>query len=276
MIWTSALWFMFAVLASSESVSEFDSDDWPYVIKDHVGIKLQSPVDINTKYANRRYLPFLRYFGYWAFNRATVEISNTGHTVNVKLTNDSEDVPFITGGPLFDCRYEFEQMHFHWGKNDMGSEHKVNGHKYAMEVHMVHYKKEYGSFQNALSYSDGVCVVGFFGEVSSKDNRDMANFIADLKYIVKPNTTIIRSFKEEFSFIKKTALKQHYYTYHGSLTTKPFTECVIWIIFTKPIKISRRQLMAFRELHSSHNGVLINENDRDLQPFNNRTIVYGY
>lgn len=34
-----------------------------------------------------------------------------------------------------------------------------------MEVHMVHYKKEYGSFQNALSYSDGVCVVGFFGEV---------------------------------------------------------------------------------------------------------------
>jgi len=70
----------------------------------------------------------------------------------------------------------------------------------------------------------------------------MANFIADLKYIVKPNTTIIRTFKEEFSFIKKTALKQHYYTYHGSLTTKPFTECVIWIIFTKPIKISRRQV----------------------------------
>lgn len=34
-----------------------------------------------------------------------------------------------------------------------------------MEVHMVHFKKEYGSFQNALSYSDGVCVVGFFGEV---------------------------------------------------------------------------------------------------------------
>lgn len=70
----------------------------------------------------------------------------------------------------------------------------------------------------------------------------MANFIADLKYIVKPKSTIIRSFKEEFSFIKKTALKQHYYTYQGSLTTKPFTECVIWIIFTKPIKISRRQV----------------------------------
>jgi len=37
--------------------------------------------------------------------------------------------------------------------------------RYAMEVHIVHYKKEYGNFKNAQSYSDGVCVVGFFGEV---------------------------------------------------------------------------------------------------------------
>jgi len=70
----------------------------------------------------------------------------------------------------------------------------------------------------------------------------MDNFIADLKYIVEQKTSIVRSFKEEFSWIKRTALKQHYYTYHGSLTTKPFTECVTWIIFTKPIRISRRQV----------------------------------
>lgn len=34
-----------------------------------------------------------------------------------------------------------------------------------MEVHIVHYKKEYGSFENAQNYIDGVCVVGFFGQV---------------------------------------------------------------------------------------------------------------
>jgi len=62
------------------TILEIDSDDWPYVIKDHEGIKLQSPVDINTKHAKRRYLPFLRYSGYWAFDRATMEITNTGHT----------------------------------------------------------------------------------------------------------------------------------------------------------------------------------------------------
>lgn len=70
----------------------------------------------------------------------------------------------------------------------------------------------------------------------------MGNFIADLKSLVKQNSSIVRSFKEEFSWINKTALKQHYFTYHGSLTTKPFTECVIWIIFTQPIHISRKQV----------------------------------
>jgi carbonic anhydrase len=70
----------------------------------------------------------------------------------------------------------------------------------------------------------------------------MDSFIADLKYITKPKSEIVRDFKEEFSWIRKTALKQHYYTYHGSLTTPPFTECVIWIIFTKPIKVSRNQV----------------------------------
>lgn len=70
----------------------------------------------------------------------------------------------------------------------------------------------------------------------------MDSFIADLKYIINPKSEITRDFKEEFSWIKKTALKQHYYTYHGSLTTPPFTECVIWIIFTKPIRISQKQV----------------------------------
>lgn len=52
----------------------------------------------------------------------------------------------------------------------------------------------------------------------------MKNFIADLKFLINPGSSIVRSFKEEFSWIKKTALKQHFYTYHGSLTTSPYSE----------------------------------------------------
>lgn len=39
--------------------------------------------------------------------------------------------------------------------------------RYALEIHIVHFKKEYGTFENAQNYSDGVCVIGFFGEVIS-------------------------------------------------------------------------------------------------------------
>lgn len=56
-----------------------DMEDWPYVIKEHTYSE-QSPVDISTRNAQRRYLPFLRYFGYWAFDKATVDITNNGHT----------------------------------------------------------------------------------------------------------------------------------------------------------------------------------------------------
>lgn len=70
----------------------------------------------------------------------------------------------------------------------------------------------------------------------------MTHFIKDLRRLRELNSTIVRDFREEFSWIKKIALKQHYYTYHGSLTTKPFKECVIWIIFTHTFDISIKQV----------------------------------
>lgn len=34
-----------------------------------------------------------------------------------------------------------------------------------MEAHIVHYKKEYGSFNNARNFTDGLCVFAVFGQV---------------------------------------------------------------------------------------------------------------
>lgn len=36
--------------------------------------------------------------------------------------------------------------------------------------------------------------------------------------------------------------KPGYYTYSGSLTTHPFSECVTWIVIPRSIKISARQV----------------------------------
>lgn len=70
----------------------------------------------------------------------------------------------------------------------------------------------------------------------------MGNFIKDLKKITKFKSSFVKNFDDEFSWFKDRGIKQPYFTYHGSLTTGPFTECVIWIIFDYAITISRRQV----------------------------------
>ena len=72
---------------------------------------------------------------------------------------------FLSGGPLSGI-YTFEQLHFHWGENDReGSEDLINNHSFAMELHAVFYKDEYGSVDSAIAHSDGLAVLAFFFEV---------------------------------------------------------------------------------------------------------------
>lgn len=48
------------------------------------------------------------------------------------VTIETDMKPSLTGGPL-KGRYEFVQLHFHWGENDsIGSEDLIDGHRYLM------------------------------------------------------------------------------------------------------------------------------------------------
>ncbi|XP_050530775.1 carbonic anhydrase 2-like isoform X2 [Daktulosphaira vitifoliae] len=220
-------------------------------------------------------LPPFQHVGYWGDDEILVNVTNNGHTVYVSLTNDEQNIPIgVTGGPLFDDLYMFDQLHLHWGEHDEGSEHKFNGQSYAMEIHLVHHKIDYGTFNEALKYYDGLCVVSYFGEISEEDDEEMTNFINDLQSLIEPGSSVIRLIGEEFFWLKKTADQIDYFAYPGSLTTEPYAESVTWIAFTIPFKISRKQLAKFRNLRSHDSGVLINKNDRELQEFNNRPIVY--
>lgn len=79
---------------------------------------------------------------------------------------DSKIKPTISGGPLRGT-YEFSQFHFHWGDNDtVGSEDLIDGRSFPMELHMVFFNKQYLDTKHAMQYSDGLCVLAFFYDVS--------------------------------------------------------------------------------------------------------------
>lgn len=72
----------------------------------------------------------------------------------------------VTGGPLGDKVYVFEQLHFHWGETDNeGSETLINGKSYSMEMHAVFYNAEYKTFSEAQNYTDGLTVIAYLFNV---------------------------------------------------------------------------------------------------------------
>uniref|UniRef100_A0A8C0MT03 Carbonic anhydrase n=1 Tax=Canis lupus familiaris TaxID=9615 RepID=A0A8C0MT03_CANLF len=57
----------------------------------------------------------------------------------------------------------YRQFHLHWGaSDDHGSEHTVDGVKYAAELHLVHWNPKYNTYGEALKQPDGIAVVGIF------------------------------------------------------------------------------------------------------------------
>ena len=69
----------------------------------------------------------------------------------------------FTGGYL-ENEYTLAQFHCHWGDEFRGgSEHTLNGQRYFAEVHLVHYKTEYGGLNDdSLGNGDGLAVLGYF------------------------------------------------------------------------------------------------------------------
>ncbi|XP_065218178.1 carbonic anhydrase 2-like [Planococcus citri] len=256
---------------SPESVQ---SRMWPHS-KYIFPYRIQSPVNISLANVKRRKLDPLRIHFPWHSSKEMIRIENTGYYLEVLLPHEVDDRPYMTGGPLIDEKYIFEQLHFHWGPPDQrGSEHLLDGKGFPTEVHVVFYNENYGSLEEAVNHPDGVAVVAFFGEFTSKnvDNADLKYLISKLSDVTQPGTSTRSSFKTEFLFMKDIFQQRTYYAFPGSLTTPPFSECVTWIICSQPFHISMRQLEAFRRLRST-NGTFLSTNVRELQDFAGRPLI---
>ncbi|XP_047528855.1 carbonic anhydrase 1-like [Vanessa atalanta] len=203
----------------------------------------------------------LRFKRYWD-NDSNGVLLNTGQTAYFTL--DSPTRPRLSGGPLIGD-YIFEQMHFHWSVDDFtGCEHVLDGHGYAAECHLVHYNSKYESLEAAVEHADGLAVVGYLLEAADAPNPSFDMFVEGLEQIRKPEHSVVVSAESLAWMNREDVTTGSYVTYKGSLTTPPYTECVTWIIYEKPVQIGTEQLGLLRQLEGA-DSVPIERNVRPTQ-----------
>ncbi|XP_047378616.1 carbonic anhydrase 13 isoform X2 [Sciurus carolinensis] len=258
----------------------------------------QSPIEIKTKEV--KYDSSLRPLSIKYDPSSAKIISNSGHSFNVDF-DDTEDKSVLRGGPLTGS-YRLRQFHLHWGSaDDHGSEHMVDGVKYAAEgadvlawshlkqlqhpyqplpesgtpfshLHVVHWNSDkYPSFVEAAHEPDGLAVLGVFLQIGEHNSQ------------LQKITDILDSIKEKgkqtrftnFDPLSLLPPSWDYWTYPGSLTVPPLLESVTWIVLKQPINISSQQLAKFRSLLCTAEGeaaAFLLSNHRPPQPLKGRKV----
>ena len=182
----------------------------------------------------------------------TLYAKNTGDTL--KLFAVSNHTTALLGGGPLNVDYEFVEMHFHWGevKDDEfigGSEHSIDGHKYPIELHMVHRNIHDEEVAEALEHENGLTVLGFKFQVVGDDApyHSAMDTLADIagNFLTNPGDKFSQlDFKREYkkgpdvnvvNFLP--VLMDEYFHYHGSLTTGGCEESVNWVVFKNPLAI---------------------------------------
>ncbi|KAH9377184.1 hypothetical protein HPB48_017902 [Haemaphysalis longicornis] len=117
-----------------------------------------------------------------------MELLSTMRT-QVVVTPEEDSETAIAGAGLPGI-YKLVQFHFHWGaRSGVGSEHVIDGHPYAMEMHLVHMNTKYGTPEEAYKHSDGLAVVAVLFKVSRFDNLALAPIVQALRRMNRKHST---------------------------------------------------------------------------------------
>lgn len=194
--------------------------------------KVQSPIDIITKDAKKgENLSAIKF----EYGESDANIVNNGHTIQFNVNGDNK----ITLG---DKEYKLLQFHYH-----AGSEHKIDGKQFPLEVHFVHKNSDTDFAVLSVMFKEGA------------ENAFLKNYMKDFpaeKGEKKGDSKIaLKSL-----FPKNTA----YFTYKGSLTTPPCSEVVTWYVLKNPVTASKEQLDSF--------GKMLKKNFRPVEPLEGREV----
>uniref|UniRef100_A0AAV2IWN3 Carbonic anhydrase n=1 Tax=Knipowitschia caucasica TaxID=637954 RepID=A0AAV2IWN3_KNICA len=141
--------------------------------------------------------------------------------------------------------YHTLQLHFHWGSPaSNGSEHTLARRRFPMEMHVVNVKSVHPNVSAALEDPTGLAVLAVFIDVVYADNIHFSHISGKLSSVAHKGQTVKVKPFPLMSLLPKNQLSQ-YFRYHGSLTTPPCSQAVVWTVYQTPINISWTQLAQF-------------------------------
>ena len=256
--------------ATNEHFTYTDQKEWLTFRGSQCGNDRQSPINLDSSFATIDESLHLNFNGYDNLLEAGQGlVHSTGHSL--RLDFKSQVVYSLTGSAVEGHLMELLQLHIHWGINSMsGSEHAIDGERFAAEVHFVHLNAKYKGFgEKALEQEDALTVVG----VIAKNGDPNPGLDIFLEAMQSNNSNIKYPTKNQFSlryFLPGNT--KSFFKYAGSLTTPNCQEVVNWIVMKDFITVSNDQIDRLRALVDSH-GDEMKTVVRDLQPIKGRTIL---
>ncbi|CAF0736229.1 unnamed protein product, partial [Brachionus calyciflorus] len=192
--------------------------------------KQQSPIDLDiTKAQFNNDLKPINFNNY--DQNLLWNITNDGKSIYGKMINPSV-IPSINGSNYRET-FNLIQFHFHWGFNPyQGSEHRLNGSKYPLEIHLVH-----------QSESGNLAVIGFFYKLGQTNVKLKGIVDAAGKTIFKNDMIAMNLNLVHILPDFDEANKNGYFRYIGSLTIPPCTEGIIWTVYRQTVSISENQII---------------------------------
>ncbi|NXR71546.1 CAH9 anhydrase, partial [Pycnonotus jocosus] len=230
----------------------------------------QSPINVDI--AQAIFSPDLRPIqlsGYSLPASKQLKLKNNGHTVVLDLP----ETLALSGG--YAQQYRAVQLHLHWGSpSGPGSEHTVNGRRFAAEIHVVHYNTKYDSFREAMVHPDGLAVLGAFLGVGHEENQyyhEILKHLPDIQEVGQE--TLVSGFN--IAGLLPANLKL-YFHYNGSLTTPPCYQSVKWTIFNQTMLLSHHQMSVLVSTLRSPDDKLLQNNYRPVQNLHGRRVLASF
>jgi len=166
-------------------------------------------------------------------------VTNDGHSIKYDF-EQGDEIAFKG------VRFGLVQLHFH-----EPSEHTLNGVRYPIEMHMVHFSEE-------LSRYTVLAVLGYEGKPSP--GYDWLEAYLPLS----PGQTKPIEQPFDLASVLPATLTPRFH-YEGSLTTPPCSENVNWVVFEQPFMLSEGQVNLLKQNMPTNNY-------RGVQPLFDRVV----